>query len=227
MLIIRKHRKFILPVMIMGVFIAITFFVVISKASVGVAENRYTSVSNNDILLKDPEINACEYSVLSMLYNNDTMQEGQPSVNNRLYQYLKYYLGSCGVDLSEPKAVDAKVKISELNKIIAMEKNRDLREMTLDAKGIAINLAQLIYQTCGLELTFNLLGDIKTIAIKDGDIIYQNGEPIEQASFHLEALIVTVMGIIVLLIICIAIARKHQLFRKEEAQDSFEEKKYA
>ncbi len=229
---LRKHRKnWVLPITTLGVFIAITFIVVFAKASVNTDYDNSIPAANYMQLLLNPELNANEQAVLTRFGSNFSQfivaSDDTPYVLDSLYHQLGAYLASNGVNLTEENAEQAKLEIDELNRIIQMEGNRDLKEMTLDARGIATHLSQLIYQSCGLKLSFDLSGNIETISRKDGVILYQKQNSMDQDGLHIQALAITLTLIIILLLFCTQIARKHQLFHRDEPYDSFDEEKYA
>ncbi len=228
---LRKHwKRIILPVISLGAFSAITLIVVFAKANVhSNYDNRILTTEFSRLYLQ-PELNANELKVLTGLGADAPELLLAPAAADnvfaRLYQQLKAYLGSKGVELTKEEAEEATESIEELNHIIMLEGRRDLKQMSLDTKGIASHLSQLIYQSCGLKLSFDLLGNIDTISTTDGGILYHRHSS-DQDGLHFEALAITLSIISLLLFGCTQIARKHQLFHKEELYDSFDEEKYA
>lgn len=226
---IRKHwKKVIFPLITLGMFSAITCIVVFAKAGVNDDYKNRFPIAEFRELLMNPEFNPNELTVLTMMNRDasDLIITTQ-SVFGSLYEQLKAYLGRSGVDLTKEKAEQARKNIVELNQIIAMEGNRDLKEMTLDAKGMATRLSQLIYQSCGLKLSFDMTGNIDKISTTDGSILFDRHKSAEQDRIHIQPLAITIGVIIILLFFCVLIARKHKLFQREELYESFDEEKYA
>ncbi len=178
-------------------------------------------------LIEDKELNEPEKVILNLLTSESDSQESEELTDSIGYgayvKYLHNYLSSSGVTLSSSKAYEALNKIIELKAVINIEQESSFNKMSVDGRELAINLSQEIYDACGLKLSCDIQGNITCISDKAGNLIYLNPKTIQNAGIRLDALMITLAVIMVLLGICIIIARKNQLFKKEEAYDGFQE----
>ncbi len=220
-----------LPLITLVVLCSISCIIVVARTDIrtAAATNRAAAIYSN--LIFSREFNNNERNILCELYSMVSIQPDlsrpQTSVHSKLIYYLKEYLGSTGIDLGSPEAQKISNRIHILNRIFLLEDNRDIVRMTLDAKGIAINTMQEIYQLCGLNLTFDLKGDIEKITGPDGTVIYQSGNQIQKAGFHIGALLITVSLIILLLTMITVIVKRRQLaIISYGAYDTSDEEKF-
>jgi hypothetical protein len=190
--------------------------------------SRTSSSEGIDLQLSDnAELSDSERSVLTALFSGIEEEHQIFTLQSTYYKYLEWYLCSPGVELSEQKAADVQVLISEFNKVVNLEDERELRRMSIDGRGTAIHLATQIYELCGLKITYNLLGQIEEITVPSGDIVYQLKSETDFGGLNISTLILALTLLSALLLLCRFIAKKNQLFDNKVVQDEFDEKKYA
>lgn len=230
MLGLRKPcKRFILLISTICVMTAISCIVVIAKASVLTEKINIPVQTNSYGLFETDEFNTSERAVLTLLHNGieethiQNVQED--TIPTTYFKYLEEYLGSSGVDLSASKVTEVEAQIQNLNEIMNLEKESDFKKMSLDGRGMAIFLSQQIYELCGLTLTYSILGDIEQITETSGQVIYQKENPIRQAGLHINALVITLIVMVILLILCIMLAKKNQLFAKESINIGYDEER--
>ncbi|WFR57870.1 hypothetical protein QA584_01965 [Anaerocolumna sp. AGMB13025] len=182
-------------------------------------------VSGNLSLSKDRELNEAEKVILNLLnINGNTQNETGLAGDYNIYTKSLYdHLEKQGVALTTSKAYEALNKIMELKAIINIEQESDFNKMSVDGRELAINLSKEIYNICGLSLTCDIGGNITRITDKAGNYLYLNTTTVETAQIHFKALFITLAVIMILLVLCIIIARKNQLFIKDVRYDGFKE----
>jgi uncharacterized membrane protein len=188
------------------------------------------TISANDQILENKQLNESEKVILSLLTSNNNEADTKVSKDSEYEIYVKNlqeYLSKTEVSLTKEQGNIAARKIVEMNGIMDLEKENDIRKMSLDSREIAISLSKEIYETCGLKLTYNLKGEIIRIYDKAGKFHYLNESQINQSGFQFDALMITLVVIVSLLFICVFIAKKHQLYMKDVRYDGFNEERYA
>lgn len=219
------------PVLTFGLLIILIVFIIIARGLVhrNYEEAGIVAMSSNVWIMNNSELNEVEGTVLTLLYsvmNLSNQEEGRDTYNSVYYCTLEEYLSRDEVSLSDVHEDDLKEKLIELQDIINYEGQVDFSKMSLDSRKIAVYLSEQIYKICGLSIGIDMEGNISKISDLSGNIIYSNLTTKED-SFHLNALIITLALILVLLSICIIIAKKNQLFNKEVNYDGFDEERFA
>ncbi len=212
-------------------FVCMLLLMVCIEAAAGSSDTKdeisISAISGNMEILKDDELNESEKIILNMLTGNvqikDTRQFAEDNEYAVYIKYLHNYLGSPGVTLSSSKAYEVLNKIIELNAIMDIEQEISFSKMSVDGKELAINLSKEIYDVCGLKLTYDIQGNINQIIDKSGRFIYLSEITVQDAGIRLDALMITLAVIMILLGLCIIIARKNQLFMKDVILDEFKE----
>lgn len=177
-------------------------------------------------------LNSSEQELLSKLYEVLVLPEQNPAgetitMNEVYFNTLREYISNSEAFLTTAKISQISDKINQLQDIIILEDKTDFTKMTIDGRKAATNLAKQIYELNNLYLDYSMDGSIERIADISGAILFSNDASIGQQSFQLEAVIITIGLIVVLLCICIIIAKKNQLFVKEVIYDGFEEERFA
>lgn len=220
--------KHIMPPLIS---VCVLFFIVcieIVAGSLGTKDDiSIPVISGNNEISENSELNESEKVILNMLSSRILLKDTKSiTADNEYTIYVKYlhnYLSSTGVTLSSSKAYEALNKIIELNAIINIEHVSSFNKMSVDGKELALNLAQKIYDLCGLKLNYDIHGNINQILDQSGNFIYQNENTVQNTGIQFKALMITLVVIMILLGLCILIARKNQLFIKEVTYDGFKE----
>lgn len=226
------NRRFLLPMIIMFLF-----FVVMCTEALAGSRNRkedigIPAVSVSSELTEDKELNQSEKVILNLFDPQVSSQESSRSAEEGGFgtyvKYLHNYLSSPGIDLASSKAYTALNKIFELEAIMNIEQESSINRMSVDGRELALRLSREIYGICGLELSYDLKGNITRISDKATDnLIYLNPETarhtVRYAGFRLDILMVTLAILMVLFCICVMIAKKNQLFQKEAVYDGFKE----
>jgi hypothetical protein len=220
------------PLITISILFTIVCIITIARGSLITNDDISTSTRASNVeFSKNNELNESEKVVLVMLANGVKFFEEQQSIkDNKLsiyVRYLKEYLSSSGVNLSTVEAKEIINKIISMNAVYFLERETDLKKMSLDGRGMLINISEHIYELCGLRLIHNMQGDIVQISDTTGKYIYVNDNPMEQDSFHMKILIIILSTLAILLSICIIIAKKSQLFMKDGIYDGFKEKEFA
>jgi hypothetical protein len=214
-----------LPVITM---LALVLIICIEAAAGGLNTKEEGSIpvmSGNLGLSKEKGLSEAEIVILDLLdMKGQSQNEMELTGDFNIYLKNLYdHLDRPGVTLTTSKAYKALNKIMELKAIINIEQESDFNKMSVDGREMAINLSKEIYSICGLNLTCDLQGNITRISDKAGNYLYLNTTMVETAQIHLEALFITLAIIMILLVLCIIIARKNQLFIKDVRYDGFKE----
>lgn len=161
-----------------------------------------------------------------MQFNQGLVQQNMP-IALMEFQYLKNYLHSNQVSLTKDQLNEFTVKITCINAIMDREKASDISQLSLDARELIVLITEQTYDLFGLKLSHNIHGDILRISDKNGLTIFVNHILANQVSFQLKILIIAVVALLILLFICLVIAKKNQLFMKDGVYSGLHEKKFA
>jgi len=213
------------PLLTICILFAIVCIVVIARGKLTTNEEKSIPALTNDIvLLENDELSTSERVVITSLLSGVELIDSQQDVkdnNYRMYvNYLKEYLSSSGVDLSTTNANKVVDDIKGINAIISLEKESNFMKMSLDGRGVAIHIFEKVYQLCGLKLVYNMQGTIIRISDVLGNFIYVKDIPVTRAGFQFNALVMTIVVLAALYSLCIMIAKKNQLFMKEEVYNT-------
>lgn len=184
-------------------------------------------MSDNMLLNQDKALNDAEKVLLSLLTSDIYVKTAGNDLEKGSYEiYMKYlqnFLNRQDVDLTTSQAYAALDKIMELKAIIKIEQESEFNKMSLDGRELAVKLSKEIYHICGLKLCCDIQGNITRITDHSGNYIYLNGNEVQAAGIHLNALLITLVILLVLLSVCFLLAKKHQLFIKDVTYDGFQE----
>lgn len=169
-------------------------------------------------------INRISYG-LNIVGDNSTRKD---EIEYTIYiQYLKEYLGTSEVDIEKAQADQMVDKILDLTNIMTLEQNNCFHKMSLDGREMSIQLAKEIYSLCGLEITFDLQGNIVQISDDLDSIIYQNKASNQQAKFQINIFLIILLIIMLMFGNCVLIAKKTKLFIKGGGYDGFKKNRFA
>lgn len=218
------------------VAICILFFVVCIEV---IAGNTHTKeelniplMTTSATLYNNPNLNESEKMILNLLENgvavSDHLENIKENKDYALYlMHLTDHFSATNVDLTSSRAYEAVNKIIDLNRIINLEEESNYQKMSLDGRELAIRLAEQIYELCGLKASYNIHGDLVEIASESGNSLYVKENTVKQTGFQMEALFLTITVLLILLGICLIIAKKHQLFIKDGKYDGFNKEEFA
>lgn len=212
-------------------FLTSACFTVITRAGLKTKEEKnIPAISSNISLLEEEGVDGTAGRALTILCKVMALpgQTGQtPAGEPDYYNLLKEYISKPVLPMTLAKTDQMEDKIEALQDIIDYEENSDFTKMSIDGRRIAIYISKQIFELCGLRLDFSMEGRIEAISDLTGDNIYAKDVSVSKNSIHINALIITVSSLIILLIICIIIARRNQLFVKEVVYDGFDEERFA
>jgi hypothetical protein len=149
--------------------------------------------------------------------------------NNSEFTYKNYLKEYLQQDIYLTSEVSAKLseELLQLINLLEMENKTDLKTMSLDSRELGIHLLQDIYKTCGLKLYADYFGQVVKITDTKGNLLYQEKETTGQEQFRLKALLCILILLLTLFVICILLAKKNQLYRKEGTFDVQKKEGYA
>jgi hypothetical protein len=228
----KRNIKSMPLIMTITVMITIVSIVGIAKESVRFHEfNNNQKIPANVETLTDKQFNQSELSVLLLLSKWIIDPEYPVDMENNTYiiyfNNLKKYFSRSDVNLSSQKALEIKDLVNERNKIVCLEDENNITHMSFDGQRVAIYILKRIYDLSGLKLLISEEGDISQITDIAGNNIYQKKAQIGQEGYQLDTLFITLSVLFVLLIICIVITRKNQLFVKGGRYNGYDKKEFA
>ncbi|HWT26726.1 MAG TPA: hypothetical protein VN131_02200 [Mobilitalea sp.] len=228
----RTSKQLAMPTLLtIGILVVIISFISITKVSLGAYHDKPEQpiVMDNSAFTYNEGLNTSEQDILTLLHsviNSPVPDEGNHNVS-LYYNSLQLYLSSSKTNISPETAIQVKDTIIKLQDIIEIENKSDITKMSFDGRKIAIYLLERIYDLCNLNIVYNSAGDIERISNQTGKIIYNNGVPLTTMGYNLDALVITLVTIVILLGCCILIAKKNQLFSKDVIYDGFDEEGFA
>lgn len=214
-------------VMTIVVLIFIISIIGIARLSIKFNNKYVKSKASEELTIKDKNgLNEREVDILeslaSSIFLTKRKTDGNTDVMAIYFNNLNAYYRDSAVDLGKTAADDIAKLIRSMDELIRIEDKTDIGRMSYDGREVAIYILQKIYEMSGLRLLINSQGVIEQITDQTGIVIYQY--PQEPLLFRLDTLIIVVMLILVLLSICIIIAKRNQLFEKGGEYDGFKEK---
>ena len=98
--------------------------------------------------------------------------------------------------------------------------------MSLEGRRLIIYISNDIFELSGLQVTINLDGEIEKITDSTGVLVYSHTQA-DLSGIQGKGLVIVLSIILFALLVCILIAKKKQLFRKEVIYDGLNKKQYA
>lgn len=146
---------------------------------------------------------------------------------NEIAIYLESYIKQ--IDNEEKVEVQKQIenKIEALRLIINMEHVNIFSQMSLDARTPAMKLLADISKLYGLEVAFDLQGNIVKISDITGTALYSNEIANANKNIRLEKLVITMLILTVFVSICIYITKKKQIFIKDGIYDGYNQEGFA
>jgi hypothetical protein len=205
-----------LPRITVYALILIVCIIAIARVSLATKDEISIETYASKEFIKDSNLNKSENVIINMLYNVGSLSGSQAkNINDKYVIYLSKYLGSAKVELGTATGDKVADKINDLIAIIKLEQESDIKKMSLDGRGVAINIIEQIYKLCGLKLEHNIQGDIRQISDAEGNALYSSNSLIQKEAFDLNSIVIIVATWACLFTICILIAKKNQLYIKD------------
>ncbi len=194
-------------------------------------ETAIAAMTNHPLYPDDGRLNESEKEVINILVN--AMDSGfgrideKGMIHDLFIQYLKDYLSTSGINLNEEKSQRIIKNIKELKVIMLLEKEHDLKKMSLDARTVAINILIKIYKLCGLNLEYGMQGDILQITDAAHNVLYRSESTMKRMECRTFAIAVVLAVMAALICLCRNWARKNRLYMKVGVYDGPAEKEFA
>jgi hypothetical protein len=225
-------KKTMPQVFMIGVFAILIAFILIAK---GLVHNSYKEVSvlalsENYQITAQKGLSETEQGILALLKDvlKPADREGRKEMQSSVYyNTLEDFFCSEKVEISTDQAAAVNEKIMKINAILTEEGKTDYTRLSMDARNAVLYLLEQVYEGCGLKLSDNMEGTITKITDLSGNILYSQASREQQSGFQWDVMAVIIAFNVLLFIICRLIARKNQLFNKEESYDGFDEEKFA
>ncbi|MDF2885276.1 MAG: Oligosaccharide biosynthesis protein Alg14-like protein [Clostridiaceae bacterium] len=208
------RNRNVLPLITISVLFAIMCIIGIARGSLATYDEiRTSTIVTNKELLDNEKLNESEKIIINMLKNEMKLQNTEPDmINSDQSIYVKYFekhLSSPKMHLSKEKADEIVDLIKSMNRIMNLEKENDLKQMSIDGRGIAINIYEQIYQLCGLKIIYSMEGDIVQITDCSENLLYCIDNPIVYGSFNYYAFAMVFLIWFFLISLCIIITKKY------------------
>lgn len=221
-----------LAVITAGIFLVMIAIITVAKISMRSYSTKHvTAATSGTGLLLEKELNVPETKVLLSVSGWAGLAEAsseQGSTHQIIYNSLKAHYESPEVELSPESALDICELVSSRNDIVSLEKETQISRMSYDAREMVIHLLKRICEISGMKLMINDAGNIEKIVDGTGHIIYQEENPPIGVGFRLNAVIITLVLLVFLLIISIVISKKSQIMVvKGGDYDGIDEEEFA
>lgn len=115
----------------------------------------------------------------------------------------------------------------DLQEIMEIEQKECFRDMSLDARIPAMKLLSKLCEQYGIQITYDLKGDIVRIGDLSGADIYEVEMMQDKQKIRLEILALTLLVILCFITICIYITKKKQLLIKDGIYDGYKKEGFA
>lgn len=135
-------------------------------------------------------------------------------------------LHNSAVDISEDNLLQLQDRMSELQEVIRLEGGNEFKNMSLEGRRLIIYIAKEIFVLYGYRLNVNLDGDIEKISDLSGGIVYSHSQ-LNFSEIQFKGLAIVISFVFIALLLCILIAKKNQLFKKDVRYDGLNKKRYA
>lgn len=200
-----------------SVLLIIFCIVITEKISLLNNADKKAEAYTYEVHIEDSNLNETENAILNILINTTFASNFQSTfTREKYYEYLKSYLESANVQLGLKTLNQLEDKIKDIAAIMSLEKEDDIQNMPINSREIILNITKQIYKTCGLKLVYKLQGGIQKVSDINGNYFYL-GECLFEQEFFDFTIFLSVLSVVLLLFnICLYIAKKNQLFIKEE-----------
>lgn len=207
----------ILSEITIGVLLVIVCIVITAKISLLESTDKRIEAYTNKVNIKDDNLNETDNVILNILIDTAFTSNFQSTaLREKYYEYLKGYLGSAKMHIGTETLYQLEDKMKDIDAIMNLEKESDIKKMSLDSREIVLNMTEQIYKDCGLKLVHNLYGGIQKVSDIKGNYFYFGESLFEQENFDFTIFLFVLDIFLFLFNICLYIAIKNQLFIKEE-----------
>ena len=117
-------------------------------------------------------------------------------------------------------------RVTHIQMILDQEKRGEFMNMSLEGRQLILYIFNDIFELSGFQVTINLDGEIEKITDSMGVLMYSHAQT-DLSGIQGKELVIVLSIILLALLVCILIAKKNQLFRKEVAYDGLNKKQYA
>lgn len=211
------NKTNILSVITICVLLVIVCIVITAKVSILNNAGKKIETYTSKVHIEDDNLNETENVILNILIDTAFTSNIQSKVlREKYYEYLKRYLKSSKVQLGTETLYQVEDKIKDIAVIMNLEKESDVEKMSLDSREIVLNIRSQIYKTCGLKLVHNLQGGIQKVSDINGNYFYLGESLFKQEVFDFTIMLSVLVVLLFLFNICLYIAKKNQLFIREE-----------
>lgn len=225
------NKRFIFSAMLFSVILLILCSEAVAESLNQKQEINIPAISISQEFNEDKQLNESEKLVLSLLTAVfPSPDSSHPKKNGSLgiyEEYLQRYLSSSETRLTSSKTREVLNKIMELEAVLNLEKVNNYNEMSVDGRELAIKISKEIYKACNLKVYYNMQGSITRITDQADNLLYLNPDTLQHTvrdnGIRLDILIITLSVLCILFLLCVMIARKNQLFKKEVGYDGFKE----
>lgn len=207
-------KRNVLPLISISVLFAIMCIIGIARGSLATYDEiRTSTVVTNKEILDNEMLNESEKIIINMLKNEMKLQNTETDIiNSDQSIYVKYFekhLSSPEIQLRKEKADEVVDLLKSMNRIMNLEKENDLKKMSIDGRGIAINIYEQIYELCGVEIIYSMEGDIVQITDCSENLLYCIDKPIVYGSFNYYAFAMVFLIWIILISLCIILSKRY------------------
>lgn len=229
----KKRRIDTIPLRFtIGVIIILLSFILIAKGLFyySYEEAAIQTWSYNNDISADSSISITKQALQSMLMDvvKPTEKEGWKKSQAAIYcNTLDNYLNNHAVRLTGNQVAMIQEKLLKIQEILSGEMQTDYTKLSLDGRKIVFCLLGQIYEIYGLHLQGDMECKIVKVSDSSANILYSNSAAESMPKIQWYALAAMIIFNIVLLIICRLVARRNQLFHKEEIYDGFDKEKFA
>lgn len=130
------------------------------------------------------------------------------------------------IDFSEEDMLRLQDSLLDLQEIIRLEEVGEFKKMSLEGRKVIIYLTKEIFELYGFRLAVSIDGRIEKILDSAGNLVY-SAPQLSLMDNQLKGLAIVISIVILALLLCILLAKKNQLFKKEVIYDGLNKKRYA
>ncbi len=153
------------------------------------------------------------------------LQENRRS-KEALFDLLLKNLRDQVIGMSDEKLELLYKRVMDIQMIIKQEKSVEIQNMSIEGRRLIFYIINEIFELSGYQITINLDGKIEKISDSSGELVYSYTQS-DLSGVQGKGLVIVLSIIFLALLVCILIAKKNQLFRKDVIYDGLNEKQYA
>lgn len=223
----RKDMNTKLKLMIPLCIIFVTLASAILAGSM--SANKLSNIENTEVLASKASENEVLTKAKSRILNLIDTNLSESSKHNReaLRSGIQNHMEKSDKGKGQKFRILLEHRLEDLQEIIDIEQQEGFREMSLDARIPATNILSDICAQYGIRVAYDLNGDIVMLKGMSGENIYKNEMVMDGQNIRLEFLIGALAAILGLIIICIYVAKKKQLFIKDGMYDGYNKEGFA